>query len=224
VPAFLREDLESFCREAPADFTEHQRQVFCVFSGPGVAGLKRFLTTNPEFAEFLDTPAGGRRRAVTANGPLQIPDLDGFEDGDAIEDDEMGDGSEIALDPGNDEPLNPNHMAIPPPPPPAPFMPGVGLPTRGDGDPWSSTMFQNVVTGSPPATALDTFTAPAPLIELSTPTQASLDQSIASPVEQSHPMIASTARGGMFGQGGIETAGPSTVSFRVRTDDDEEAD
>ncbi|KXJ92590.1 hypothetical protein Micbo1qcDRAFT_117979, partial [Microdochium bolleyi] len=32
VNAFLREDLEKFCRDAPADFNEHQRSVFCVFS------------------------------------------------------------------------------------------------------------------------------------------------------------------------------------------------
>ncbi|KAF7897119.1 hypothetical protein EAF00_005347 [Botryotinia globosa] len=44
VHAFLRSDLEQFCREAPAEFTEHQRNVFCVFSGPGVNGLRSFLT------------------------------------------------------------------------------------------------------------------------------------------------------------------------------------
>ncbi|KAJ8065337.1 hypothetical protein OCU04_006025 [Sclerotinia nivalis] len=43
VHAFLRQDLEQFCRDAPAEFNEHQRNVFCVFSGPGVNGLRNFL-------------------------------------------------------------------------------------------------------------------------------------------------------------------------------------
>lgn len=43
VRAFLRPDLERFCREAPAEFTDNQRNVFCVFSGNGVNGLREHL-------------------------------------------------------------------------------------------------------------------------------------------------------------------------------------
>lgn len=43
VQAFLRPDLEEFCREAPAEFTEHQRSVFCVFSGQGVVSLRKYF-------------------------------------------------------------------------------------------------------------------------------------------------------------------------------------
>jgi F-box and leucine-rich repeat protein GRR1 len=63
VQAFLRHDLEIFCRDAPLgltkphhpfvtlrfrsdillEFTPHQREVFCVFSGQGVIGLRRHL-------------------------------------------------------------------------------------------------------------------------------------------------------------------------------------
>ncbi|KAI0995223.1 SCF E3 ubiquitin ligase complex F-box protein [Podosphaera aphanis] len=43
VQAFLRRDLEQFCRAAPPEFTEHQRNVFCVFSGQGVLGLRQHL-------------------------------------------------------------------------------------------------------------------------------------------------------------------------------------
>jgi F-box and leucine-rich repeat protein GRR1 len=63
VHAFLRSDLEAFCRDAPQgvyplnlhvtpillltyilpEFTPHQREVFCVFSGQGVTGLRRYL-------------------------------------------------------------------------------------------------------------------------------------------------------------------------------------
>ncbi|KAJ5054642.1 uncharacterized protein L3040_000909 [Drepanopeziza brunnea f. sp. 'multigermtubi'] len=52
VQAFLRADLEQFCREAPAEFTEHQRNVFCVFSGMGVFGLRSHLNS-------LTTSQGG---------------------------------------------------------------------------------------------------------------------------------------------------------------------
>ncbi|KAL2135330.1 hypothetical protein VTI74DRAFT_8983 [Chaetomium olivicolor] len=41
VQAFLREDLEDFSRTAPPEFTDHQRSVFCVFSGQGVVNLRR---------------------------------------------------------------------------------------------------------------------------------------------------------------------------------------
>lgn len=43
VQAFLREELTTFCREAPAEFTQQQRDVFCVFSGEGVSALRDFL-------------------------------------------------------------------------------------------------------------------------------------------------------------------------------------
>ncbi|KLJ11379.1 SCF E3 ubiquitin ligase complex F-box protein grrA [Blastomyces silverae] len=43
VQAFLREELTAFCREAPPEFTQQQREVFCVFSGEGVSALRDFL-------------------------------------------------------------------------------------------------------------------------------------------------------------------------------------
>lgn len=43
VPAFMREDLFQFCREPPPEFTQHQQQVFCVFSGQGVRQLRDYL-------------------------------------------------------------------------------------------------------------------------------------------------------------------------------------
>lgn len=43
VHAFLRSDLTSFCRDAPNEFTEQQRAVFCVFSGDGVSRLRDYL-------------------------------------------------------------------------------------------------------------------------------------------------------------------------------------
>ncbi|AQZ18730.1 GRR1 (YJR090C) [Zygosaccharomyces parabailii] len=52
VPSFLRPDITSFCRPAPADFSDNQRQIFCVFSGKGVHKLRHYLMS-------LTTPTSG---------------------------------------------------------------------------------------------------------------------------------------------------------------------
>ncbi|CAO1638875.1 unnamed protein product [Sympodiomycopsis kandeliae] len=43
VTAFRRPELQAFCREPPPDFSTHQRESFCVYSGPGVRNLQQFL-------------------------------------------------------------------------------------------------------------------------------------------------------------------------------------
>ena len=43
VPSFLRPDITAFCRPAPSDFSDNQRQIFCVFSGKGVHKLRHYL-------------------------------------------------------------------------------------------------------------------------------------------------------------------------------------
>ncbi|KAJ5677709.1 uncharacterized protein N7477_003342 [Penicillium maclennaniae] len=43
VPAFMEDNLTAFCREAPPEFTQQQRDVFCVFSGEGVTRLREYL-------------------------------------------------------------------------------------------------------------------------------------------------------------------------------------
>lgn len=54
VPSFLRPDITAFCRPAPSDFSDNQRQIFCVFSGKGVHKLRHYLmslttpTTSPQ--------------------------------------------------------------------------------------------------------------------------------------------------------------------------------
>lgn len=45
VPPFLRDDILRYCREAPPEFNDHQRDVFCVFSGTKVDELRNFLKT-----------------------------------------------------------------------------------------------------------------------------------------------------------------------------------
>lgn len=52
VPSFLRSDITAFCRPAPTDFSDNQRQIFCVFSGKGVHKLRHYLMS-------LTTPTSG---------------------------------------------------------------------------------------------------------------------------------------------------------------------
>ncbi|ODQ80628.1 hypothetical protein BABINDRAFT_160881 [Babjeviella inositovora NRRL Y-12698] len=50
IQEFLRSDFTVFCRPPPPEFTPHQQQLFCVFSGTGVKQLRTHLTqllTNP---------------------------------------------------------------------------------------------------------------------------------------------------------------------------------
>ncbi|KAK4554854.1 SCF ubiquitin ligase complex subunit [Recurvomyces mirabilis] len=65
VQAFLRDDLLAFCREAPSEFNDHQRDVFCVFSGTGVGRLREHLK-NEKAAQVIGdtdsvTPSMGDR-------------------------------------------------------------------------------------------------------------------------------------------------------------------
>lgn len=43
VTAFRKRALQQFCRAPPSNFNDHQRRSFCVFSGRGVAELRKFL-------------------------------------------------------------------------------------------------------------------------------------------------------------------------------------
>lgn len=43
ILAFLRTDITQFCRPPPSDFNQHQRSLFCVFSGQGVKKLRDYL-------------------------------------------------------------------------------------------------------------------------------------------------------------------------------------
>lgn len=123
------------------EFTEHQRTVFCVFSGNGVSSLRRHLNSDPAFASIRDqTPTGQSRHnnllnfgndAVQPQGELGGLD-NGFDERerDAIEDDDgLDDGSEMVIDALPPGP-HANHQesqgrasasldaTIPPPPPP----------------------------------------------------------------------------------------------------------
>ncbi|KAK8045790.1 F-box domain-containing protein [Apiospora saccharicola] len=191
VHAFMRDDLAVFCRAAPQEFTEHQRQVFCVYSGTGVSGLRRFLNTEAEFSDYHDMGAQTRRRAATATEPMPIPDVDGFDDADGVDDEDMGDGSEIA---GIDEPQF--NTTIPPPPPP----------------PAAPAMFLHAPLSNNPGATTASQAWPVP----TTPTQSNLEQSIAVHIPPPTHQGPSTATLGS--QGGCwSSSKPGWPQYRVPT-------
>ncbi|KAI1110573.1 hypothetical protein F5Y14DRAFT_454891 [Nemania sp. NC0429] len=194
VPAFLRDDLDRFCREAPPDFTEHQRAVFCVFSGAGVAGLRHHLNTREEFAEYREG-RGQRRRPGGIVDPGPVPDVDGFEDGDGLEDDDMGDGSDL-ID-FNADLTNLAHNPIP-------------LPPSNHGSPVVS--FQT--NGPSHAGAVPSTTA-ASLHSPARPSEGVIDgQATAAGPSVAGP---STAGSGLF-VNPASVPGPSTASMQVHFD------
>ncbi|KAI8624753.1 RNI-like protein [Xylariaceae sp. FL1651] len=200
VPAFLRDDLESFCREAPPDFTEHQRAVFCVFSGAGVAGLRNYLNTKDEFAEYREGRSQRRRLAgATVNNPglAPAPDVDGFDDGDGLDDDDMGDGSDMNDFRNADDLTNLAHNPVPLPPP----HHGGGLQLHSHPNGPAQVL----------ATASGAIIHPA-----STHLQA--------PANTSNQATAaagpSTAGSGLF-DALVSSSGPSTASMQANIDDEE---
>ncbi|CAG8984120.1 hypothetical protein HYALB_00006222 [Hymenoscyphus albidus] len=82
VQAFLRPDLEQFCREAPSEFTDHQRSVFCVFSGNGVVRLRNHLSAE----SFDEIDQDGETIAdddQTMTGMMHTTNINAEEDVDA---------------------------------------------------------------------------------------------------------------------------------------------
>ncbi|KAG0381133.1 SCF ubiquitin ligase complex subunit [Mortierella sp. AD032] len=59
VPAFMTPKYQKFCRVPPSEFTAHQREVFCVFSGKGVRELRQYMEENPTMPS--STPSGIQR-------------------------------------------------------------------------------------------------------------------------------------------------------------------
>ncbi|KAL8709159.1 MAG: hypothetical protein Q9220_006039 [cf. Caloplaca sp. 1 TL-2023] len=101
---FLRDDLTAFCRDAPPEFTDHQRNMFCVFSGPGVNKLRDYLN-NEDPAAIYDTEGtmyddregedGDADQQVT--GMMNATGL-GVDDEDMNDEDEAGEGSQDGVE------------------------------------------------------------------------------------------------------------------------------
>jgi len=101
VHAFLRDDLDQFCREAPPEFTQHQREVFCVFSGQGVLGLRNYL--NDEAIHQRQRNGGFEDDDVTLNGDDDDQTMTGMMNATAINggDDEVDEELDDADDSQN---------------------------------------------------------------------------------------------------------------------------
>lgn len=163
VAAFQRDDFQPFCRQAPAgefssmvrprikartdppktEFTQHQRDVFCVFSGNMVSKFRDFLNSAPQFEDVRDdffSRHPSHLRAVIARRtgalpPIQTAEGEGFDDDMAFEDNDFEglDPSEMLVDA---QPQNlPFHLQAPhafghhgPIPVPPPLEPPVMIP------------------------------------------------------------------------------------------------
>lgn len=115
-----------------AEFTQHQRDVFCVFSGNMVSKFRDFLNTSPQFEDLRESfPRGtvsfgrirmnNRSRAQALTAVLNGVDGEGFDEEMADEDNDFEgmDGSEMTVD-ANALPLNTALHGPSNPPPPAP--------------------------------------------------------------------------------------------------------
>ncbi|KAF2210972.1 hypothetical protein CERZMDRAFT_44384 [Cercospora zeae-maydis SCOH1-5] len=79
VQAFLRDELVVFCRDAPPEFNEHQRDVFCVFSGTGVSRLRQYLNEQKwarEAREGLARSSAHATAAATVESEHDMIDAD----------------------------------------------------------------------------------------------------------------------------------------------------
>lgn len=116
VAAFQRDDFQPFCRTAPPEFTQHQRDVFCVFSGTMVPKFRDFLVTSPQFEElresFASRPNGRLPIEPNRRNPFPIirqptgallgvaVDGEGFDDEMADEENDFEglDGADMVVD------------------------------------------------------------------------------------------------------------------------------
>lgn len=164
VAAFQRDDFQPFCRTAPpgkppkilpraaltfcAEFTQHQRDVFCVFSGTMVPKFRDFLGTSPQFEElresFPSRPNGrlpidpNRRNPFPIirqpTGALLAVDGEGFDDEMADEENDFEglDGADMVVDAQVQNPMGlgdangPVNMGFAQPIPVPPTQPGTG--------------------------------------------------------------------------------------------------
>ncbi|GJJ75173.1 F-box and leucine-rich repeat protein GRR1 [Entomortierella parvispora] len=69
VPAFIAPRFQAFCRPPPIEFTPHQREVFCVFSGRGVRDLRQAMIEEVGAVKIF----GNQPQANGSLGPVSAP-------------------------------------------------------------------------------------------------------------------------------------------------------
>lgn len=76
ISSFLRREITQYCRDPPPDFNEHQKSLFCVFSGHGVNQLRNYLNQVVEERTYqgdIHTIFNERRRRFL-NGDFDMDD------------------------------------------------------------------------------------------------------------------------------------------------------
>lgn len=134
VDAFLREDFDRFCREAPEEFNAHQRQVFCVFSGTGVTQLREYLNQLQPPAGTGSTTENEDEDASTLSPPMEVDD---------------DDATMVGASTNVPATTNANAGGVPPPPP---IHPTTGAPLNsvvGGGLPSSALLVPPVQNANP---------------------------------------------------------------------------
>lgn len=118
------------------EFTQHQRDVFCVFSGNMVTKFRDFLNTSPQFEELRENLRAGRFHDLASSRRAPVPnprpgglEAEGFDEEMADEDNDFDDGSEMVIDAQMQNPAMTTGLAVtgvpqmfqaipvPPPPP-----------------------------------------------------------------------------------------------------------
>jgi F-box and leucine-rich repeat protein GRR1 len=167
-----------------AEFTQHQRDVFCVFSGTMVSKFRDFLNTSPQFDGLWDNSwnrataynSGSRPRVPVANQP-SAPAGEGADD-EMIDDDndfEGLDGSEMVVDAQAQNPVNGNatnntnglmnhgfQQAIPVPPPPPGFALEGGNPQNTTSQASAAPLGHGSPVNGEPSTGASTATIHRP--------------------------------------------------------------
>ncbi|KAJ2904416.1 putative scf e3 ubiquitin ligase complex f-box protein grra [Zalerion maritima] len=101
VLPFIREDLSQFCRDAPPDFNDHQRTVFCVFSGQGVMGLRDHLNTDPSYQSLRESVGLSQTQPMRTTMQPGIPPAIPQQNSEIMEDDVVDeDDEDMAIDGG----------------------------------------------------------------------------------------------------------------------------
>ncbi|RCK65158.1 SCF E3 ubiquitin ligase complex F-box protein GRR1 [Candida viswanathii] len=80
ISSFLRREITQYCRDPPPDFNEHQKSLFCVFSGHGVNQLRNYLNQVVEERTYQMDQQGdihtifNERRRRFLNGDFDMDD------------------------------------------------------------------------------------------------------------------------------------------------------